>query len=146
MNKISFAAACGLAAVALAQPAFAHGDHAANPSATAAGNSLVVVRDAESGQLRAATPEELSKLELQANRNQSLRSSSIGAVQAPMQKSHASGARGARVTDAFISMSVAVKKADGSVAQECFESPDEAQAALKSAAAQAKIANKLATE
>lgn len=145
MNKISFAAATGLALAALAQPAFAHGDHAAAPSATAAGSSLVVVRDAESGQLRAATPAELSKLELQANRNQSLRSS-LGAVQAPMQKSHASGARGARVTDAFISMSVAVKKADGSVAQECFESPEEAQAALKSAAAQAKIANKLATE
>lgn len=145
MNKISFAAATGLALAALAQPAFAHGDHAAAPSATAAGSSLVVVRDAESGQLRAATPAELSKLELQANRNQSLRSG-LAAVQVPMQKSHASGARGARVTDAFISMSVAVKKADGSVAQECFESPEEAQAALKSAAAQAKIANKLATE
>jgi hypothetical protein len=69
-----------------------------------------VTRDADSGKLRAATSEELQTLAAKKAKN-AMR------VAAPttLSKTHSSGARGARLTDEFLTSSVAVRQADGTV-------------------------------
>jgi hypothetical protein len=69
-------------------------------------DSITVSRDAETGKLRAATPEEVNALKA------------------------AGAARGARLTDEFLSQSVAVRQPDGSVAEQCFDSHDAANNAV----------------
>ena len=102
--------------------------------------SLTVVRDADTGKLRNATAAEATALRAQAA-NQ-LRSARI-APQTPLQKFHVSGARGARLTDEFVTSSVAVRKADGSIEMQCFDSHD----AAKSAATVGHVhTNKVETE
>lgn len=122
-------------AVAMPLQAQAHEGHAA-PAKTAVAtavtstNGQMVVRDAATGELRAATPEEASTL--QGSRASSLRRSVAPPTQA---KEHNSGARGARLTDEFMSYSVVVRQADGTLAALCFSSKEEADAALKAASA-----------
>jgi hypothetical protein len=89
--------------------------------------SLTVVRDAGTGKLRDATAAEAAALRTQAS-NQ-LRAARI-APQTPLQKFHVSGARGARLTDEFVTSSVAVRKADGSIEMQCFDSHDAAKSAV----------------
>ena len=143
-------AGLGLALAALStlpMSAVAHGDHdAATAAATPVGMdgsaNLTVVRDPETGLLRAPTADELSAMQLRAAKSQSLRV----APAVPMQKYHSSGARGARMTDDFMSFAVAVRKADGSVDTQCFETKQAAEAALNTPLARPQTAAKLATE
>jgi hypothetical protein len=143
------------ALVTLPMQAVAHGDHdaataAATPAATPAPTpasvdgsaNLTVVRDAETGLLRAPTADELSAMQLRAAKSQSPRV----APAVPMQKYHSSGARGARMTDDFMSFAVAVRKADGSVGTQCFETKEAAEAALSTPLARPQAAAKMATE
>jgi hypothetical protein len=112
----------------------------AKPAAIESSDDITVVRDAETGKLRAATPEEHNALQqLKASR---LRNARV-APAVPLQKWHASGARGVRLTDEFISSAVAVRKPDGSVGQECFDSHEAAEAAVHTAG---HTATKLETE
>lgn len=68
-----------------------------------AADSITVVRDAETGKLRDATPAERA----------------AGVVL--LQHRLGGGAQGARLTDEFMSSSVAVRKADGKLEMQCLE-------------------------
>ena len=89
--------------------------------------SMTVVRDPGTGQLRHATAEEQAALQSQATAGK-MRAMRV-APQAFQQKYHASGARGVRLTDEFTSSAVAVRKPDGSIEMQCFASHDAAQSA-----------------
>lgn len=116
--------------------AAAHDADASLPSA----NRQVVVRDAETGQLRAPTAAELEALDAKANRMAAARAN---AAPAPLQqKAHATGARGARLTDAFMSYAVVTRAADGSLVQQCLEGSDKLPEALKTRATTAPTAAK----
>ncbi|MBD8529552.1 MULTISPECIES: post-PEP-CTERM-1 domain-containing protein [unclassified Massilia] len=91
-------------------------------------DALTVVRDADTGKLRNATAAEATALRTQAANN--LRMAPRVAPQTPLQKFHVSGARGARLTDEFVTSSVAVRKADGSIEMQCFDSHDAAKSAV----------------
>jgi hypothetical protein len=96
-------------------------------------SSQIVVRDAASGQLRAATPEEAQALHSSRASAATLRKSAVAT--APQSRFHSSGARGARLTDEFMSYSVVVRQPDGSMATLCFESKEAADEAIRAAAA-----------
>lgn len=95
---------------------------AANVEST---DAMTVVRDADTGKLRAPTADEHAALQ-GAN---SARRARV-APMATQQKVHASGARGARLTDEFVSSAVAVRQPDGGVAMQCFDSHDAADTAV----------------
>lgn len=99
----------------------------AQEAAVQSNESMTVVRDAETGKLRNATAAEMEELRAQASSKQ--RTMRV-APQVPMQKFHPSGARGARLTDEFVTSSVAVRKADGSIEMQCFDSHDAATSAV----------------
>lgn len=79
-------------------------------------DSVTVVRDATTGKLRGATAEEHDALKASG----AARAMRV-APKATQQKVHANGARGARLTDEFVSSEVAVRQADGSIAMQCFD-------------------------
>ena len=129
-------AGTGLALVAIASMpmhALAHDDAAAaapaqlqGPTNSAVSNQMVV-RDAASGQLRAATAEEAQVLQRKP-------AALLRAAPATLlPRVHSSGARGARLTSEFMSYSVAVRQADGSMAMQCVESPEAAAAVMEAA-------------
>jgi hypothetical protein len=101
-----------------AQPAIAQ-ELPAQEIPVGSDQALTVVRDADTGELRAATGAEQAALQAKAAANSRMARSAAKPVQ---QKFHASGARGVRLTDDFISTSVAVRKADGSIEKQCFDS------------------------
>lgn len=72
--------------------------------------SQTIARDAETGRLRAATAEEQ-----QALAAQKARANARFAAPRTLSKTHKSGARGARLTDEFLTSSVAVRQPDGSL-------------------------------
>ena len=103
--------------------------------------SMTVVRDAETGKLRAPTAAEQAALQSQAQARASGNASAMRAApKASQQKFHASGARGARLTDEFVSSAVAVKKADGSIEMQCFDSHDAAKSAVATGHVHARTA------
>lgn len=119
-------AGAGLALVGAAMlpvAAFAQGESAAAPVDSV--SSLIVVRDAATGQLRAPTAAEARALQPEAVR----RSNHLGTL----PRVHPSGAQGARLTDAMMSYSVVVRQPDGSLTEQCFDSRDVAESALKAA-------------
>lgn len=81
--------------------------------------SLVVVKDAETGRLRAPTAAEAAALKMQADAAKSMMRA---APQKPLSKVSRSGLRGFRVTDEMMSQSVAVRKPDGGIERQCFDS------------------------
>jgi hypothetical protein len=87
----------------------------------------MVVRDSATGALRAPTAEEAQSMGSRAA--SPYRRS---AAPATLPKVHSSGARGARLHDEFMTYSVVVRQADGSLVEQCFGSKAEAEAALKS--------------
>jgi len=109
---------------AAALPAQAGTADAAAPATDS--NAQVVVRDAETGKLRAATAEEARTL---TSKSDGLRRAPI----APLAKTHASGARGMRLNDAAMSYSVIVRQPDGRLVEQCFDSQEAADAAVKAA-------------
>ncbi|CAN7603278.1 hypothetical protein LJR289_004396 [Pseudoduganella sp. LjRoot289] len=89
-----------------------------------ASDDITVVRDAESGKLRAPTAEEHAALKKKSSANARVQRA---APPPPMQKFHASGARGARLTDEFVSSAVMVRGPDGKLAAQCVDSHDAAE-------------------
>lgn len=138
MNKFKTAQAAGLLAAcsllaAGAQACKECDDKAAAATTSAAapaGDALTVVRDKETGQLRAPTAAELSNMQRRAEALQSARVGAAPAAQQPLLRSHASGARSARLTPDFSSYSVVRKNADGSLDQTCVQGHEAALKAL----------------
>jgi hypothetical protein len=129
--KMLNAAGVGLAligAAALPLQAAAHDQAAATE--VVSNDSVVVVRDAETGKLRAPNAAEHAEMQqLKAARAANFRS----APKPTLQRFHPNGARGARLTDEFMSSSVAVLRPDGTLDKQCFDSEEAAQAALQTA-------------
>lgn len=73
-------------------------------------DAQTVARDASTGRLRAATPEEV-----QALAASKARATARFAAPRTLPKTHATGARGARLTDEFLTSSVAVRQPDGTL-------------------------------
>lgn len=94
-------------------------------SGALAADNLMVVRDAVTGEMRAPTAEEAQALLAPSNRA----ASSKGTPQ-PLIRRHADGASSVRMTDESATYAVAVRKANGSVQSQCFDSKDAATAAL----------------
>lgn len=103
-----------------------HAQEATEPEQSA--DNMTVVRDAESGKLRAATADEQAALRSQSAKGRVR----AAAAPLPLQKFHKSGARGARLTKEFLSSSVAVRKADGTLEKQCFDAHGAAEAAVQS--------------
>jgi hypothetical protein len=91
----------------------------ADTAAVASSDALTVVRDPETGVLRAPTGAEVQAMQL------SLKAKTMMQVRvapaATQQKYHASGARGSRLTDEFMSTAVVVRNPDGSLERQCLE-------------------------
>lgn len=144
------------AALPLAAQAHEAATPAASPAATPASlsvadaaaaaaatdtNNIIIVRDADTGLLRLATPDEHNALKaLPANVNARARVASRAAALTPLLKQHRSGAVGVRLTDDMVSQSVMVRGADGKLIEACFASKEEAEAFMKNGGAAAKSA------
>jgi hypothetical protein len=85
---------------------------AATVSAAPGADAQIVVRDTDSGRLRAATPEEAQALH-------NGRANARRSAPALEARSHWSGARGARLTDDLANYSVIVRRADGTLVELC---------------------------
>lgn len=131
------AAGSGLALAAVAASPIAASASDAQPTAPQSSEQQIVVRDAATGDLRAATPDEANTLKSGA----AVRTLRVAPKQT-LPRYHASGARGARLTDEFMTYSVMVKQPDGSLLELCFESKEAAQAALKGGSLPATTAAK----
>lgn len=115
------------AGISLALIGFASQPAVAQQAPLESTEALTVVRDAETGQLRHASASEMNALKAQ-----STRALARMAPKATQQKTHGSGARGARLTDEFMSTSVAVRNPDGSIGMQCFDSHGAASDAASS--------------
>ena len=124
-KSYALAGVAALALPAIAQEAPVRAAQA--QSAVAATSNQIVVRDGNTGQLRAASPDEANSL-----REQHAAGKLRLAPQSTLPRVHSSGARGARLTDEFMSYSVVVRQPDGSLKEFCFVSREAAEAALKS--------------
>ncbi len=113
--------------LALAAPAWA----AEQPAPAPVADGLVVVRDAETGLLRAPTAEEAAALTATSKAGATTRTGAKGAATF-QTKLHASGAVGVRLNDDTASYSVVVKRADGTLVAACLESRSEAEQAVQS--------------
>jgi len=109
---------------AAAMPALADTEPATAAPSSAV-SSQIVVRDAATGRLRAPTAEEARELQPRADAVRDAASART------LPRVHASGARGARLSDAFMNYSVMVRQPDGSLVEQCFGSREEAESALK---------------
>lgn len=89
-----------------------------------------VVRDGASGQMRSATAEEAHALHA---KGQVHAFAHRRAAATAMSRAHSSGAQGARLTDEFMTYSVLVRQPDGRLMSICFDSKEEAEAAVKAA-------------
>jgi hypothetical protein len=98
------------AGITLALMGFASQSAIAQEAPAVSNDSLTVVRDAETGKLRSANAAETAVLKAQ-----STKAFARVAPKATQQKFHSSGARGARLTEEFMTTSVAVRNADGSL-------------------------------
>lgn len=90
------------------------------------GNGMVVVRDAQTGKMRAPTPDELKALRSKTPAGAALtatpRASSLGTRQ--------DGARGVRLGDKTMVYEVVTRGADGKLTSQCVEGADSAQNAI----------------
>jgi hypothetical protein len=120
--RIICACAAGLmASAAMAQATTPAAPDAATVSAT---SSQIVVRDAASGQFRAATAAEAAVL----------LGTKEGAARArthlnTMQKFHSSGGQGARLSDEFLNHSMVFVMPDGKLVEACFHTGADAATA-----------------
>jgi hypothetical protein len=119
--------------MAAALPALAQTEAAKTAAvAPTAAINQVVARDAVTGELRSATADEVRALQGKA------KSRTLAAQ--PSLKSHVSGAKGVRLTDEFLSYAVVVRRADGTLVTQEYNSKAEAEAAVKSPAPAVKPA------
>ena len=116
--------------------ASANASSAASAAAPTA-DKLVVTRDKDTGQLRAATPAEVEALKASGGLRRS--SDSLRVQAAPTLRSHSSGAKGVRLNDQFASYSVAVRQADGSLTQRCVPASEVAAALAARPASAASV-------
>ncbi|MDH0868335.1 hypothetical protein [Mitsuaria sp. GD03876] len=117
----------------------------ATAPAAAPAESLVVVRDADTGKLRPATAEEHAALQARVPAAQA-RVALRAVALSPQLKRHTSGATGIRATDEMASQSVIVRGPDGKLIEACFASKEEAEAFMKSGATAAPAKSALPTE
>jgi hypothetical protein len=87
-------------------------------------SSQIVVRDATTGNLRAATAQEANQLRTSAPVR-------AGARLNTEQRFHFSGARGVRLSNEFLSHATVTVLADGSLVEQCNHTPEEAAIAHK---------------
>ncbi len=111
LGAVAFGLSAPLLALAQSDAVAAAATTVAEPSSA---DAQIVVKDGDTGRLRHATPQEAQALH--AGRAHARR-----AAVAPESRSHWSGARGARLTDDFMSYSVMVKRADGTLVELCVE-------------------------
>ena len=105
-----------IAGCALAAPAFA-------ADGTSTADNMIVVRDAETGQMRAPTAAEAEALQQKALEKSGASTARKVVENAPLKtqaKQHRSGAFGARVNDDLASFVVVQRQADGTVAEACL--------------------------
>ncbi|WP_028103520.1 post-PEP-CTERM-1 domain-containing protein [Pseudoduganella violaceinigra] len=96
-----------------------------------AADKMTVVRDAETGKLRAPTAEELAALQPKVVAKTMLRAAVAAPAPRAQLKFHKSGATGARVTNEFMSSAVVVRNADGTLEKQCTDSHEGAEAAAQ---------------
>lgn len=113
-------------------------------------DAMTVVRDADTGQLRAPTAAEHEALRSaagnQRRRALSATAAPVGAA-ASVMRYHATGAKGTRMPEELMSQAVMVRGVDGKLAALCVASKDDMEAAMKPAfAARMTAANQLETE
>jgi hypothetical protein len=89
---------------------------------------MVVVRDAETGQLRAPTPAEARALA------PATRASSMAAPAQPAMITHPDGARQVRLGERGMTYSVVTRGADGKLNEQCVQGEVAAEKAIKAAA------------
>lgn len=94
-----------------------------------AADKMTVVRDAETGKLRAPTAAELATLQQKAAPKGLLRAAAP--AQRALLKFHKSGAAGARVTNDFMSSAVVVRNTDGTLEKQCFDAHGDAESAVQ---------------
>lgn len=116
-------AGAGIALCAIALPAAAQSEQAApSTPATASTTAMpgadaqTISRDPGTGQLRNATPQEQANLQAMRTMKQARI-----APKPVLQKYHASGAAGLRLSDQYLSSSVAVRTPDGQIQMICNE-------------------------
>lgn len=126
------AAGAAVATGALAGEAATQPSAAPGTASNAVPDALTVVRDRTTGELRAPTAAELEGMRVRAEAAAAVRQGGTAgaAPQQPLLRSHASGARSARLTADFANQSVAAKRADGSLDQTCVQGQDAAMKAL----------------
>lgn len=95
------------------------------PLAATAAEAATVVRDAETGQLRAPTAEEARALRAQGTRGDSRASS---AQSAQRQIRHKDGSVEMQLDESSMMYSVAQRHADGSIARACVQGEEQAKA------------------
>jgi hypothetical protein len=101
------------------------------PVAAQAAEKGVVVRDAETGQLRAPTAEEARALQgTRSNERASARALRSSNATAAAEQVTATGAIAAELDESTHMYSVARRNADGSVSRECVKGHDKALASL----------------
>lgn len=108
------------------------------PMAASAAEQAQVVRDAETGQLRAPTAEEAAALRAAAGKSASTTS-------APREIRHKNGAVEMVLDNSTLMYSVARRHADGSISQACVQGEDKAVAATRVPASFAKPLRPTAT-
>lgn len=137
---------CDDKAQAAAAPATATATSAAtSTTATAAapaagGEALVVVRDAETGQLRAPTAEELAAMNRRQAGQQLRAPRPTDAPSTPLVRRTAGSAVNVRLTPEFASYAVMVRQPDGTLAERCIQAPDAGEALTKAKTALAPAA------
>jgi hypothetical protein len=89
----------------------------------------VVVRDAQTGKMRAATPDEIKALRAAAPPSAALTGKSQPQPQANLV-TRPNGARGVRVGDSHKVFEVVTRGADGKLSSQCVQGEDAAQEAL----------------
>ena len=89
-------------------------------------NGMVVVRDAQTGKMRAPTPDELKALRAKTPAGAAL----AGAPRASSLGVRADGARGVRLGEKTMVYEVVTRGADGKLSSQCVEGTDAAQNAI----------------
>jgi len=115
----------------------------AGPTSSAAatgGEALAVVRDAETGQLRAPTAEELAAMNRRQAGQQLRAPRPTDAPSAPLVRRTAGSAVNVRLTPEFASYAVMVRQPDGTLAERCIQAPDAGEALTKAKTALAPAA------
>lgn len=123
LNASAMAALCALAAFSL------HAKAQEQTQAQASQDGMVVVRDAQTGKMRAPTADELKALRARTPAAASL---NAGKAAPRALATRRDGARGVRLGDKTMVYEVVTRGADGKLSSECVQGEAAADAALQS--------------